>query len=182
MPDSNDPAVLDRAPDAGRAPTLEYRTAEEQEDTFRDKAWWVAAAAGVMAGLALVGQVLNFVLYFFPRSFTGVSSGLIQNGSTNWGMMAATLVMTGVSLGMFVAAVMYLRGRDTRRALVRLAALEILCSAALMSFGQYTYFRGRAMPELAIDLVWLLTTMTQHALVPALVIVFFHRRATRRSE
>ena len=182
MSDTNEPAVLEGSLDPGRAQTLDYRTAEEQEDTFRDKGWWVATAAAVMSGFALVGHTINFVLYFFPSAFRGVGSGLIQNGPTNWGMMAAMLAMTGVALAMFVFAVMYLRGRDTRRALVRVAALEILCSVALTSFAQYTYFRGFAMPELVVNTVWTLTTIVQQALVPALVIVFFHQRPPRRSE
>jgi hypothetical protein len=178
MSDTKEPVVLER-PDPDRAPTLDYRTLAGRENAFRDKGWWVAAAAAVLSGLALVQQALNLVLYSFPRAFTGIGSGLIQNGSTNWGMMAATLAMTGVSLAMFIFAVMYLRGRDTRRGLVRMAVIEILCSVGLTTYGHYTYLSGRGMPEEIIQFVWMLAMLVERALVPALVIVFFHQRAAR---
>lgn len=149
------------------------------DDVFRDKGWWVAAAAAVMAGLALIQQAVNFVLYLFPDAFATISSGLSRGDSTNWGMMAATIASGGLSLAIFVAAVLYLRGRDTRTALVRLAVAHILFGFAVSGFIQYTYFRDKSVPDRVIHIFWMAGAMLRDSLVPALVAVFFYRRKTR---
>jgi hypothetical protein len=158
---------------------LDYRE-PAADDPFREKGWWVAAAAAVMAGLALVQQAVNFALYLFPGAFFTVSSGLSRGGSTSWGMMAATIASAGLSLAMFIAALLYLRGRDTRTALVRLAVVHILFSFAVSGFVQYTYFRDKSAPDRVIHIFWMVGSMVQGSLVDALVAVFFYRRKARR--
>ena len=160
------------------APVLDYRQTAT-EDTFRDKGWWVAAAAGVMAALALAQQGVNFALYFFPGTFASVTSGMGRPGATNVGMLLATLVSTGLSLAMLVSAAAYLFGRDARRALVVVAALQILFGFAASSYAQYTFFNTGTAADRAIHFIWLAGSIVQDALLPALVIVFFHRRAAR---
>ena len=153
---------------------LEYREGG-RDDPFREKGWWVAAAAAMSAGLALVQQAVNAVLFAFPDTFTTVSSGLDRNGSTDWLMVATTAASAAISVTMLAAALMYLRGRDTRRALVRVAVVQIVFSLAMSSFVQFRYFRGQSLPDQMIHIVWICGAIVDNALVPALVAVFFHR-------
>jgi hypothetical protein len=165
-------------PDAVQPALPGYREGR-YDDPFREKGWWVAAAAALMAGLALFQQAVNVVIYLFPDAFATVSSGLRRDGTTDWGMTAVTVASSGISLVMFLAAVLYLRGRDTRGALVRIAVLHIVFSLSMSSYVQFKLFRDASLPDQAVHIAWLIGSMVQDALVPGIVAVFFHRPRAR---
>jgi hypothetical protein len=160
---------------------LDYREGSDAEP-LRVRVRWVAVAAVAVAAAALIIHATDFIIYFTPDSFQGVGTMMQDRGRTNWANVTMTLLSASLSMTLLIAAVLYLRGRDTRRMLVLVAAVMIVSTIGMAGYEQYSSYRNSSTPDRIIHAVWGVGHLIENLLLPGLMIAFFHRGRSRQCE